>query len=262
MYIVGIDIAKRKHEAAVIDGDGAVVIKPFSFTNNCSGYNRLLAMPVEVEMWTMDTVKAVSWLSVLFCTIWGNCSLRTKASDMGIQIRGDISLHLLHNAAFQRGPVQRSAAFQQNAVDLFLPQPLHELPEIHMAVFLIHAEHLAPSLPVNRLSFRVGAAGGEDGRNLVCGGDHLRLRRPQMGVADDANGVSPVFHAAGQEGIVCQNGAHAHHDAPKPVPLLLDMAPGRLSRDPLGNPSLTASISRTEPTFWTSGDLCRKRNSA
>ena len=44
MYIVGIDIAKRKHEAAVIDGDGAVIIKPFSFTNNCSGYNRLLAM--------------------------------------------------------------------------------------------------------------------------------------------------------------------------------------------------------------------------
>ena len=44
-------------------------------------------MPVVVEMWSMDTVKAVSWLSVLFCTIWGNCSLRTKASDMGIQIR-------------------------------------------------------------------------------------------------------------------------------------------------------------------------------
>ena len=44
MYIVGIDIAKRKHEAAVIDGEGAVIIKPFSFTNNCSGYNRLLAM--------------------------------------------------------------------------------------------------------------------------------------------------------------------------------------------------------------------------
>ena len=44
MYIVGIDIAKRKHEAAVIGGGGTVIIKPFSFTNNCSGYNRLLAM--------------------------------------------------------------------------------------------------------------------------------------------------------------------------------------------------------------------------
>lgn len=42
MYIVGIDIAKRKHEAAVIDGDGNTIIKPFSFTNDCSGYNRFL----------------------------------------------------------------------------------------------------------------------------------------------------------------------------------------------------------------------------
>lgn len=42
MYIVGIDIAKRKHEAAVINEEGAVVIKAFSFANNCSGYNRLL----------------------------------------------------------------------------------------------------------------------------------------------------------------------------------------------------------------------------
>ena len=104
-----------------------------------------------------------------------------------------------------------------------------------MAAFLIQAEYLAPGPPVNRLSFRGGAAGGEDGRDLFCGGDHLRLRRrPQMGVADDANGVSPVFHAASQKGIVRQNGAHAYHDAPEPVPLPLDVAPGCLARDPLG----------------------------
>ena len=104
-----------------------------------------------------------------------------------------------------------------------------------MAVFLIQAEHLAPGHPVNRLSFWVGAAGGEDGRDLVCGSDHLRLRRrPQMGVADDANGVSPVLHTAGQEGIIRQNGTHAYHDAPEPVALLLDMAPGRFTCDPFG----------------------------
>ena len=50
MYIVGIDIAKRKHEAAVIDGEGTVIIKPFSFTNNCSGYNRLLAMLTKAKL--------------------------------------------------------------------------------------------------------------------------------------------------------------------------------------------------------------------
>ena len=50
MYIVGIDIAKRKHEAAVIDGEGTVIIRPFSFTNNCSGYNRLLAMLAKAKL--------------------------------------------------------------------------------------------------------------------------------------------------------------------------------------------------------------------
>ena len=50
MYIVGIDIVKRKHEAAVIDGEGTVIIKPFSFTNNCSGYNRLLAMLAKAKL--------------------------------------------------------------------------------------------------------------------------------------------------------------------------------------------------------------------
>ena len=37
-------------EAAAIDGEGAVSIKPFSFTNNCSGYNRLLAMLAKAKL--------------------------------------------------------------------------------------------------------------------------------------------------------------------------------------------------------------------
>ena len=68
MYIVGIDIAKRKHEAAVIDGEGAVIIKPFSFTNNCSGYNRLLAMLTKAKL-PLDEVFAMEatghyWLAL------------------------------------------------------------------------------------------------------------------------------------------------------------------------------------------------------
>ena len=34
-------------------------------------------MPVVVSTWSMETVKAVSWLSVFRVTIWGNWSLRT-----------------------------------------------------------------------------------------------------------------------------------------------------------------------------------------
>ena len=44
MFIVGIDIAKRKHEAVVIDENGTTVVKAFSFHNSCSGYNRLLSV--------------------------------------------------------------------------------------------------------------------------------------------------------------------------------------------------------------------------
>ena len=44
-------------------------------------------MPVVVFTWSMDTVKAVSWLSVLCATICGSCSLRTYSSLMGMQMR-------------------------------------------------------------------------------------------------------------------------------------------------------------------------------
>lgn len=42
MFIIGIDIAKRNHEAVIITEDGQMVRKPFSFRNNCTGYNQLL----------------------------------------------------------------------------------------------------------------------------------------------------------------------------------------------------------------------------
>ena len=42
MFIVGIDVAKRSHEVTVITSEGLTVIKPFSISNNCSGYNRMM----------------------------------------------------------------------------------------------------------------------------------------------------------------------------------------------------------------------------
>ena len=42
MFIIGIDIAKRNHEAVIITEDGQIVRKAFSFRNNCTGYNLLL----------------------------------------------------------------------------------------------------------------------------------------------------------------------------------------------------------------------------
>jgi len=49
MFFVGIDIAKRSHEACVIRQDGSFAVKPFKFTNDFKGFNKLL-----------DSVKSVS----------------------------------------------------------------------------------------------------------------------------------------------------------------------------------------------------------
>jgi len=42
MFFVGIDIAKRSHEACAINQDGAFVVKPLKFTNDFKGFNKLL----------------------------------------------------------------------------------------------------------------------------------------------------------------------------------------------------------------------------
>lgn len=42
MFIVGIDIAKRSHEAVIITEDGQILRKAFHFRNDCTGYNLLL----------------------------------------------------------------------------------------------------------------------------------------------------------------------------------------------------------------------------
>ena len=42
MYIVGIDIAKRFHEAAIIDSSGKVVVKRIRFANSHAGFLSLM----------------------------------------------------------------------------------------------------------------------------------------------------------------------------------------------------------------------------
>jgi len=42
VYIVGIDIAKRNHEAVVMDGQGSVVRRSFSFANSTAGLEKFL----------------------------------------------------------------------------------------------------------------------------------------------------------------------------------------------------------------------------
>ena len=44
MLFVGIDIAKRNHEASVIAQDGHVVRKAMRFANSQAGYNKFMDM--------------------------------------------------------------------------------------------------------------------------------------------------------------------------------------------------------------------------
>lgn len=104
----GIDIAKRKHEAAVIDGEGTVVIKPFSFINNCSGYNRLIGLlkkaklPLEEVSFAMEPTGRY-WLALFY-----------SASEGGLPRLGYQSgayqfySQLLHSSG-ENGPTGRAA---------------------------------------------------------------------------------------------------------------------------------------------------------
>lgn len=42
MFYLGIDVGQRKHTAAIIDGQGKIVVKPFSFDNLKTGFQKLL----------------------------------------------------------------------------------------------------------------------------------------------------------------------------------------------------------------------------
>ena len=44
MFYAGIDIAKNKHEASVIDADGQALLDSISFSNSQNGCEKLLAL--------------------------------------------------------------------------------------------------------------------------------------------------------------------------------------------------------------------------
>jgi transposase len=44
MKFIGIDIASEKHVVAIVDADGAVLVKPTPFTEDLAGYEKLLAL--------------------------------------------------------------------------------------------------------------------------------------------------------------------------------------------------------------------------
>jgi len=69
MFIVGIDVAKRSHEATVITSEGQVVQKAFSIRNNCMGYNLMmekLRKPTNVKSQIVFAMESTAhyWLAL------------------------------------------------------------------------------------------------------------------------------------------------------------------------------------------------------
>ena len=44
MFYIGIDIAKRSHQAAVTDISGNIIVKPFNFKNTAAGFTQFLSV--------------------------------------------------------------------------------------------------------------------------------------------------------------------------------------------------------------------------
>jgi transposase len=69
MFYVGIDIAKRSHQAAIVDDKGSVIVKPFSFANTVEGCQKVLAALTKVNAPKDEVIVAMEatghyWLNV------------------------------------------------------------------------------------------------------------------------------------------------------------------------------------------------------
>ena len=59
MFYVSIDIAKLTHYASIVNSDGEMLVKPFAFTNDHNGFQKLLgyldSLPKEVTFIGMES---------------------------------------------------------------------------------------------------------------------------------------------------------------------------------------------------------------
>lgn len=70
MFIVGIDIAKRNHEAVIIDDQGKIVQRSFRFQNSCSGFNLLMQRVRNVTNQRLEIVFGMESTSHYWLTLY------------------------------------------------------------------------------------------------------------------------------------------------------------------------------------------------
>lgn len=76
MYIVGVDIAKRSHEATVIDVSGNIIKKPFNFKNDADGFLKLISALDAISTNPTDFVIGMESTSHYWLALYSNLERR------------------------------------------------------------------------------------------------------------------------------------------------------------------------------------------
>jgi len=87
MYFCGIDIAKKKHDAVIVDGEGSTQGKPFTILNTATGFEELISRLQSLE------ATGHYWLA-----------LYERLSDVGFKI---VVLNPLQIAAYRRSGIRK-----------------------------------------------------------------------------------------------------------------------------------------------------------
>jgi len=95
MYFCGIDIAKKKHDAVIVDGEGNVLGKPISITNTAAGFEELLTRLESLDQNVLIGLEATGhyWLA-----------LYERLSEAGFK---NVVLNPLQIAAYRRSGIRK-----------------------------------------------------------------------------------------------------------------------------------------------------------
>lgn len=95
MYFCGIDIAKKKHDAVIVDGEGNTQGKPFTILNTATGFEELISRLQSLDQNVLIGLEATGhyWLA-----------LYERLSDAGFKI---VVLNPLQIAAYRRSGIRK-----------------------------------------------------------------------------------------------------------------------------------------------------------
>ncbi len=141
MYIVGVDIAKRSHEAIIINDSGSIIKKAFNFKNDAEGFAKLLAALNSVNTHSSEFIIGMESTSHYWLALYANL----KQQGYTVHVLNPIQSNALRGMyirqvkndehdAFIIAEVIRFGRYTQGGMP---PSALYELRELCRARFFI-----------------------------------------------------------------------------------------------------------------------------